>query len=196
GGGKDGTSLPELRLQTSDGYELIAEVTVFYNRIDGKNYLSQSLKYKPEEVRALIRSAVSSPFADLAGCNTFDDLLRNKGEVNDFIANIFDGEGALSAFESGIGYALRNPMVNSLNADEETKRTRTALTRIDVLKDKTREIRDKAGVSADAAFRGAQVAMGLVEQEILTQQYEGIPPSVTVFAPGSGGIAVGTKGKP
>jgi hypothetical protein len=184
----------ELRFQSADGYEMVIEVTIFFNRLEGPEYLGRSLKYQLKEVKELAAAAVVSRIGDLVGSNSYQALLSNKAQAANFVAMSFGGEGVLSDFEKGIGYTLRNPILKSINTAAESTVTRNALAKLDVMKDKTKELVNDCKVTPDEAFRGTQVALGMIDQTVNTQEYKGIPAGVRTFAPGNAGIAIGNRG--
>ncbi len=189
---EDGTMV---RFQTNDGYEMAAEITIFYNLRDGEEALSRSLKFEDGEIKSLTKAAVVSRLTDLGGCNSYESLLYYKSEAAKWLANTFGGESTLSLFEKGLGISLRNPILDSLDLTEESKKTFGVKAKIEVINDgiKSLKRRSGAGLSSDEASLAAQAAEGNLTRIVHT--YQGVPQGAKVVALGDQGIAIAAKGK-
>ncbi len=183
----------EVRFETNDGFEMIAEMTLLYNLREGEEAMSQALKYENGEIKAFTKAVVISRLADLGGRNSYRSLLYNKAEVTQWLANTFGGESTISLFERGLGISLRNPILNTLDLTDESKKTFGVRAKIEVVKDGIKSLKKGTGLSADEANLTAQAAENLITRVVHT--YQGIPQGATVVALGDHGVAIAAKGK-
>jgi len=187
------TEKTEIRFETNDGYEMAAEVVIFYNLRDGADAMSRALKYEDDEIKAFIKAVVIERLTDLGGCNSYESLLYYKAEAARWLAMTFEGESKLSQFEIGLGIALRNPILESLDLTDESKKTFGVRAKIEVITDGIKSLKREAGLSADEANLAAQAAEGILTRNV--QTYQGIPQGAKVVALGDHGIAIAAKGR-
>lgn len=189
---KDGTAFT---FATQDGLDVMADVTIVYNRRPGLEALSWSLKFKStDEITTLIKAVVQGRLSDLGGCNSYETLLRHKAEVAAWVANFFAGETQTSPFEKKTGTRVLDPVAKDFDLTPESKEIFRAKARIGIFKRAIQSLTEKeVGLSPEEANLAVQAAQGSLKRVVHT--YQGIPPGAKVVALGSEGIAIAAKGK-
>ncbi len=185
---KDKTAL---EIECMDGFNIVIEVTVFFNILDHNGeYLGRTLKYTFEEIKAFVTAAIKSRLAEYAGVNGYEVLLANKGIMALWLATTFGGEETLSDFEKSLGISIRNPILDSLDLTEESKAVFAAKSTMQQLSDGIKMFKKTRIPAKECSFL-AQLALRLTTRQIQTFE---LPKQIRTLAVGEGtGVAVGSN---
>ena len=191
---EDGT---HVEFQTQDGYTMWADFTGFYQNRCNEEALGRRLRYKDPELKALVRATIKSYLSDLGGLNKYETINAYKGQITNWLAGIFGGEGVLSPFELETGIRLKDPILESLDLDDKSK---------DLwLKRATAEVMVEAagkmlaiGTEKGEAAKAGQAAAGLLKRTDSNVRIhvdgKDLPPGLTTLVVGEAGLAVGGSG--
>lgn len=194
------SKMAKFTFPSSDGWRMVAEVTIMFKRRAGEEAMSKSLKYKKEEIGTLIRATISQALSELGGLNPYERLLKRKADVTVWLANLFGGSDMISSLETDTGTSILDPVLNDFDLTLEDQKVRQARARTEVITDIVNKLRIATDASPEKATAEELLATARLlagensKEQINTHRYHGIPPGVTTFAPGDGGIAVGVKG--
>lgn len=186
-----------VQFQTKDGYTMWADFTGFYQTRCSEEALGRRLRYKDPELKALVRATIKSYLSDLGGLNTYETINAHKGEIANWIAGIFGGEGVLSKFELETGTRLKDPILENLDLDDESKKLWLIRAKGMVVAEMTERLQSAAGSGADAnePLKAAQAVAGVLDRvdSNVRVHVDGkdLPSSLTTLVVGEAGLAVG-----
>lgn len=182
-----------IRAVSADGYDIEADVRIFFRYCSGHEALTRSLKYKPEEIQALILARVSESFSNICGKYDYDVLVANKARLALLIANIFAGENKQSPFEKNTGVEIKNPALLDFGLTAESRAIYDTRAKAKAVKDSMAQLLTLTGkdgnLTAEEAARIAQTLAGAATRQIFT--VEGAPKAKTVALGGGTSVAVG-----
>ena len=186
---EDGTMV---RFPTIDGFEMAAELTIFFSLREGEEPMSRALKYEAGELKSFTKAAVIRRLTDLGGRNSYETMLYYKSDIATWLAKTFGGESVPSPFEKGLGLSIRNPILDDLDLTKESRETFGAKSKVAMLNEGIRDLKNKngAGLDANEANLAAQAAQGLITREVHT--FQGIE-NAGFVAIGESGIAAATN---
>ncbi|MEN9912980.1 MAG: hypothetical protein RLY66_388 [Candidatus Parcubacteria bacterium] len=186
-----------ITFQTLDGYDVAVNLVCFFNRREEESALKKSLKYTMEGLNTRTRAMIASRLSTFGGLNTYQTLLENKDGVAEWISAMFGGENSTSPYEEEAGLRIFDPLMVSFDLTADSKRIYADKAKAAAFTSSFRELAgEDAKLNPKDAADAVQVATGTATRNINshTHEYVGITPGITVFAPGGGDIAVGTRG--
>jgi hypothetical protein len=183
----------EIRFPSKDGYEMVAEITIMFNRRPEADALSRSLKFQIPELRKWILAGVAQKLSEIGGLNSYKVLLRNKSQVTHLISLVFEGQNR-SQFEDDTGTLVRNPVLENLDLSPDSKEIFRSRAKIETMAENIKQLtgKDEVHLSDEEASFAAQAASGSLTRVVHT--YQGIPKDAKVVALGDSGIALAGGG--
>jgi len=183
----------EIRFDTCDGYEVIAEGKFFISRMYDEAHLGRSLKYSQKVIINRVRASILSVVSDIGGKNAYDALLTQKQKLNDAVADIYCGN-KLSPFEDATGWGIQRPIIESLRLSPESEKIYRVKAETKMIRQAVGEL-TSVGISADEAAIMTQVNEGNATRHVTTIQ--GLPQGAQFVALGdaSMGVAIPSKQK-
>lgn len=186
-----------IKFKTSDALDVECDLFVLYNRRKEQEALEKSLGYTMDGLGGLVKAIIIARLSSLGACNSYDTLRYNKDQVTAWVAGLFAGSGQISPFEDYTGTDIQDPVLEDFDLTKESQEIYSKNAKIDVFITSTKRLQDEAGLKPEESSHAAQVIVAGIQRTITTVQHtydvRGLPPGVSVFAPGSdGGVAVST----
>ncbi len=185
-----------VKATSADGYNILADLQIFFRYCKGYEALTRSLKYRPEELRALILATVSTAISNVCGRYKYDVLVANKARFGALIAGIFAGERRRCQFEIDTGTEVNDPALLDFGLTPESRAIYDTRAKSNAVDDTITKLlshntgNPETDITIQEAARIAQTMVGAATRQIHT--YEGVPEGATTVALGdTGGIAVG-----
>jgi hypothetical protein len=183
-----------IQFTSGDGYEILSDTEIYFRYREGKEATSKSLRYRPEELRALTLARVATLESNICGGYDYDDIVAQKHTLGQLVADMFGGEGNLSTFELETGIEIRNPALKGIGLTPESRAIYDTRAKVNAVHDGMAKLlervdKDGRGLTAEEAARIAQTLAGAATREIYT--IEGAPNATTVALGGGTSVAVG-----
>ncbi|NQV88581.1 MAG: hypothetical protein HQ402_03465 [Parcubacteria group bacterium] len=157
-------------------------------RVDKERVLT-FIQNDPKTWKVILHGMIGKLVGDVIGNEQSENVLKKRKEISDKITRAFEGDKR-NYFEEIYGLKVGPIEIRKATQDATSAQGRAEIARAQNRAEAIKELID-GGVPAEEAVRAVQLMFG----EIAPLIHEGLPPNLSVYAPGASGFMAGSVGR-